>query len=193
MSARDLRERTVAQVRSTMAVAMRADPHALDRLAGNAAGALDASTLSFVREARTLALAVSAALTTVLGVHRYGRDPYDRMICMACGIERCHTIHAVSHVLAAYAVQPGHVDRPEAWRRADAYYTGVEGRHVVLAIEEFDAGYIARPAPHSAGADNDAGTGVVIIDRATGALTRWPSYDTPALTSYYHAYRRGEL
>ncbi|XRQ13860.1 hypothetical protein ACN3XK_24130, partial [Actinomadura welshii] len=104
MSGRDLREWTVLQVRSAMTAAMRTDPRApdpraLDALAEKNAGSLDPYSLSFLRTARMLTLATSAALTTVLTAHRYGRDRHDRLICLACGTGRCPTVRAVSDVL----------------------------------------------------------------------------------------------
>ncbi|XRQ13862.1 hypothetical protein ACN3XK_24140, partial [Actinomadura welshii] len=99
MSGRDLREWTTAQVRSAMTAAMRTDPDALDALAERNAAALDPYSLSFLRTARMLTLATSAALTTVLSAHRYGRDDNDRLICLACRTGRCRTVRAISDVL----------------------------------------------------------------------------------------------
>ncbi|MEU5994777.1 hypothetical protein ABZ806_37865 [Spirillospora sp. NPDC047418] len=91
MSGHDLREWTTAQVRSAMTAAMRADPHALDRLAGANSAVLDPHSVAFLRTARMLTLATSAALTTVLTVHRAGRDRHERPVCAACGTGRCRT------------------------------------------------------------------------------------------------------
>ncbi|TDB85585.1 hypothetical protein [Actinomadura sp. 7K534] len=190
MSGRDLREWTAAQVHSAMTAAMRTDPAALDALAEHNAAALDPYSLSFLRTARMLTLATSAALTTVLSAHRYGRDRDDRLICLACGIGRCRTVRAISDVLAAYALQAHPVDRPEAWRRADAWYTRTTGgRPVPLGIESFDHGFVARPGtPPPEVPDH-----VLVIDRDTAALTLWPAYDTDTLATQYSLYRRGEL
>lgn len=189
MSGRDLREWTVAQVRSTMTAAMRTDPRALDALAEENSGALDPYTLSFLRSARTLTLATSAALTTVLTAHRYGRDPQDRIVCLACGIDRCRTVRGVCDVLAAYGLQTHPVDRPEAWRLADAWYTRTAGHPVLLSVEPFDGGFVVRPADPP----SEAPGNVLIIDRNTGAMTLWPAYDTGTLASQYHAYKRGSF
>ena len=189
MSARDLREWTMAQVRSAMTAAMRTDPAALDALAEANTGALDPYSLSFLRTGRMLTLATSAALTTVLTPHRYGRDPHDRLVCLACGIDRCRTVRNVSDVLAAYALQAHPVDRPEAWRRADAWYTRTAGNPVQLAIESFDEGFVARPATPP----SEAPEHVLVIDRDTAALTLWPAYGTDTLASRYRDYNRGAL
>ncbi|TDC97720.1 hypothetical protein [Actinomadura sp. 7K507] len=185
----DLHEWTAAQVRSAMTAAMRTDPRALDRLAEAGAGSLDQHSASFLRTARTLTLATSAALTGVLTIHRYGRDPYDRLVCAACGIDRCRTVRGVSDVLAAYGLQTRAVDRAEAWRRADAWYAGRAGRPVLLGVEPFGEGFVARPAVPPPEVPDQ----VLIVDRETGALTLWPAYDTDALASHYNAYKRGEL
>ncbi|TDE22758.1 hypothetical protein [Actinomadura sp. 6K520] len=190
MSGRDLREWTVAQVRSAMTAAMRTDPEALHGLAERNVAALDPYSLSFLRTARMLTLATSAALTTVLAAHRYGHDRHDRLVCLACGIDRCRTVRAISDVLTAYALQAHPLDRPEAWRRADAWYTRTTGgRSVLLSIESFDHGFIARPATPPPEAPDH----VLIIDRNTAALTLWPAYDTDTLATKYGLYRRGEL
>ena len=187
MSGRDLREWTDLQVRSAMTAAMRTDPGALDALAEANSASLDPYTLSFLRTARMLTLATSTALISVLGPHRYGRDHHDRLVCRACGIDRCRTVRSIADVLTAYALQPEPVDRPEAWRRADDYYARTAGHPVPLTIEPFDDGFIARPqAPPTGALDN-----VLIIDRNTGALTLWPAYDTNTLTAEYRTYRRG--
>ncbi|MDL4820791.1 hypothetical protein [Actinomadura opuntiae] len=189
MNAQDLRQWTISRVRAAMTAAMRADPHAIDALAARNAGGLDPYSLSFLRSARTLTLATSAALTTVIAAHRHGHDPHDRVVCLACGADRCRTVHAVSDVLAAYGLQVQPVDRPEAWRRADAWYTEAAGHPVLLFIEPFDRGFIARPATPPPGVPDR----VLIVDRDTGALVLWPAYDTATLASQYRAYKNGTL
>ncbi|XRQ02368.1 hypothetical protein ACN3XK_37850, partial [Actinomadura welshii] len=88
------------------------------------------------------------------------------------------------------ALQAHPVDRPEAWRRADAWYTHTTGgRPVLLSIEPFDRGFIARPAA----SPPEVPDRVLVIDRDTAALTLWPAYDTDTLASQYGLYRRGEL
>jgi hypothetical protein len=169
-----------------MTAAMRADPHTLDRLALANTGTLDPYSASFVRTARTLTLATSAALTTVLTAHRYGRDARDRIVCLACGLDRCRTVRNVSDVLAAYGLRTHPVDRAEAWRRADAWYDRTAGHPVLLSIESFDEGYIARPATLPS-------SNILVIDRRAGTLTEWPPLDTDTLASKYHDYKRGTL
>ncbi|MEV5828476.1 hypothetical protein AB0L25_23240 [Spirillospora sp. NPDC052242] len=181
---RALRNWADGQVRSTMAAAMRADPAALVRLAS---GAADTPTSSFLRDARNLTLAASAALTTVLTVHRYGPDPYERLVCLACGTGRCRTVQGVAEALAAYDPRAAPVDRAEAWRRADAWYARDTGRPVPLHVDTFEDGYVARPVvPPST-------TEVIVIDRRTGALTQWPAHDTETLAAHYRDYRQGRL
>ncbi|WP_141576274.1 hypothetical protein [Actinomadura sp. WMMA1423] len=186
MSGHDLREWTVGQVRSAMTYAMRADPDALDRLAGANSAVLDSHSAAFLRSARMLTLGTSAALFTVLTVHRSERDRHERPVCAACGTGRCRTVRAISDALAAYGLQSRLVDRAEAWRRADAWYTRAAARPVLLSIEPFDEGFIARPTPHP-----DTPDGMLVVDRHTGALTQWPSLDTDHLAAEYHTYKHG--
>ncbi|WP_143227429.1 hypothetical protein [Actinomadura mexicana] len=165
---------------------MRTDTHALDRLVLANPDALDSHSASFVRTARTLALATSAALTTVLSAHRYGWGARDRLVCLACGIERCRTVRNISDVLAAYGLAIDPVDRAEAWRRADAWYARTAGRPVLLSVESFEEGFIARPAIQPSG-------NILIVDRNAGTLTEWPPLDTGTLVGKYHDYERGIL
>ncbi|URN03682.1 hypothetical protein LUW74_10300 [Actinomadura madurae] len=116
--------------------------------------ALDPYSASFVRTARNLTLATSAALTTVLTAHRYGRDARDRVVCLACGLNRCRTVRNVSDVLAAYGPRAYPVDRAEAWLRADAWYTRTAGRPVPLSVKS-----TATPAPSPNGPAGHRHTG----------------------------------
>ena len=144
MSGHGLREWTTAQVRSAMTAALRADPHALDRLAGANSAVLDPHSVAFLRTARMLTLATSAALTTVLTAHRAGRDRHERPVCTACGTGRCRTVRAISDALAAYGLRSDPVDRAEAWRRADSYtYKPEEGENPAAPAA---AGTISRTA-----------------------------------------------
>ncbi|MFA1550438.1 hypothetical protein [Actinomadura chokoriensis] len=105
---------------------------------------------------------------------------------MACGLEQCRTVRNVSDVLAAYGMCIGPVDRAEAWRRADAWFERSEGRPVLLSVESFGEGFVARPGPEDC-------ESVLIIDRRTGALTLWPPMDTGTLASEYHRYKCGTM
>ena len=166
-----------------MTTAMRADPHAIDSFIGEAVqGRLDSYSCGLVREARRLVLACGAGLDAVLTVHRPGCDPHGHEICLGCGTPDCRTLRRVSDALAAYAVRPMLVDRAEAWRRADAHL----GRGPLL-IEEFEDGFIARPFAH------DAEGALLVVDRHTGALSRWPRLPSAELIEHYRRYGRGEL
>ena len=184
---RALRNWADGQVQSAMTAAMRADPATLARLATSAAGDRDTATSSFLRDARNLTLAASAALTTVLNVHRHGPDPYERLVCLACGTGRCRTVRGVAEALTAYGPRTDPVDRAEAWRRADAWYAREAGRPVPLHVDTFEDGYVVRPIARPSTA------AVIIVDRRTGALTQWPAYDTETLAAHYRDYRQGRL
>ncbi|GAA4074564.1 hypothetical protein GCM10022214_34290 [Actinomadura miaoliensis] len=182
MNGRVVREQTVDQVCSALGTAMRADPDAIASLVESAG--LDDFTAAFLREARSLALGLAAALNTVLGIHRHGRDPHDRDVCMSCGTAKCRTVRGVAEALSAYRVRFSGVDRAEAWRRAEGWFAHQAGRAVAVAVEEFDAGFIVRSAP---------GETVVVVDRRTGALTQWPDLPTGALSEHYRRYAQGSL
>lgn len=170
-------------VHSVMTAALRADPAAIDRvLAGLDKSQLDACSRDFVREARRLVLASSVALSTILGPHSPKDDPYGRLICRGCGTAECRMLRSVGNVFAAYSVRPMAVDRAEAWRRADAFFGGLP-----LMIEEFEEGFVARPCV------SDGGT-LLVIDRCSGAVSRWPSgLSREQLIPGYRSYVRGAL
>lgn len=168
------------RVHAAMTAAMRADVHAIDAaLVQN--GGLDPCSREFTGMSRRLVLACTAALTCVLDAHRPGDDARGRRVCLGCGTRDCGTLRSVPHVLAAYTVHPGRVDRAEAWRRADAYF-GRGARSVAVLVEEFSDGFAARAA-------DGTGDDVLIVDRCTGALTRWPSMSFDALVREYARYR----
>ncbi|MBO2451202.1 hypothetical protein J4573_29200 [Actinomadura barringtoniae] len=174
------------RVHAMMTAAMRADGAAIDAFLERADGPwLDPHSIEFVREARRLVLASAAALTTVLGVHRPGDDPYGREICRACGIADCRLIKLITDVFAAYAVRPGEVDRAEAWRRAEQWFG--EGPHrFPLAVDEFEQGFAFRQV-------SDADGPLLVVDRRTGALSRWPDLPRDELVEHYRCYLRREL
>ncbi|WP_242906949.1 hypothetical protein [Actinomadura terrae] len=167
-------------VHSAMTIAMRADAHAIDAVLVEG-GRLDPRSRKFVGQA----LACGAAMTRVLAAHRPRDDSYGREICLGCGTPDCQTLRGVDHVLAAYSVRPVAVDRAEAWRRADACLRH-DGRPVPLAVEEFPAGFVARPVEMAAG-----GTCLLVVDRFTGVLSRWPLMPFETLVGKYERYRAG--
>ncbi|WP_143220411.1 hypothetical protein [Actinomadura sp. CNU-125] len=169
------------RVHAVMTSAMRADASALEALATGPAGArLDPYTREFVRDSRRLLLAGSAGLTCVLAAHRPGEGPDGTPICRGCGTRDCRTLHGLADVLTAYAVRPVPIDRAEAWRRADACFRA-EARPVPLAVDEFDEGFIVRPV-------RPGGASPLIVDRGTGALTRWPDFRREVLIEHYCRY-----
>ncbi|MGH3239771.1 MAG: hypothetical protein ACRDNL_05285 [Spirillospora sp.] len=167
------------RVHAAMTTAMRADVHAIDAaLVQN--GMLDPSSREFVGGSRRLVLACTAALMCVLAAHRPGRDSAGSPICGGCGTLDCRTLHGVAHVLAAYTVQQGTVDRAEAWRRADAHFA-CGGLPVPVIVEEFADGFVTRAV--------DGSDPLLIVDRHTGALSRWPSMPFDVLVREYTDYR----
>ncbi|GAA2610232.1 hypothetical protein GCM10010411_50770 [Actinomadura fulvescens] len=171
-----------------MLTALRADPVAIDTFLTEPGGTrLDSSSKEFLRESRRLTLACAAVLTRILGAHRPGRDPYGDETCAGCGTPDCRTLKGADDILAAYTVHPLPVDRAEAWRRADAYLGGAPG--TPLTIEEFDDGFIARPSTPGAVADRF----LLVVDRRSGSLTRWPVLPTEQLIDDYRRYQNGVL
>jgi hypothetical protein len=171
-------------VHAMMTAAMRADPAALD--AGAAVLDIDPYSREFVRQARRLVLAGGTAITAVLAAHRPGNDPYDQEICRACGTRHCRTLRHLAEAFAAYAIRPVAADRAEAWRRADIGFGAGAG---ALIIEESEECFIARPSSPAPGGERY----LLVVDRRTGALTRWPDLPSEQLIDHYRSYLRGEL
>ncbi|TMQ98958.1 hypothetical protein ETD83_18745 [Actinomadura soli] len=171
------------RVHAAMTAAMRADVLAIDAELVQRGG-LDPYSREFVGGSRRLVLACTAALSCVLAAHRPGRAPEGGGICRGCGTRECRTLHGVNHVLAAYTVQPGGVDRAEAWRRAETYFSRGAGP-VPVIVEEFPDGFVTRAADGS----HDDPAPLLIVDRRTGALSRWPSLPFDVLAREYANYR----
>ncbi|MDL4821173.1 hypothetical protein [Actinomadura opuntiae] len=175
------------RVHSVMTAAMRADARTIDTaLLQLGDGGLDPYSREFVREARRLVLACTAALTCVLSAHRPGAGPGGDEICRGCGTSGCRTLHGVADVLAAYAVRPVTIDRAEAWRRADAWFNR-DGDPAPVAIAEFADGFAAWRVP-----DETAQVIVIVIDRERGTLTLWPPLPLDTLAREYRTYRRAD-
>ncbi|MFB4309207.1 hypothetical protein [Actinomadura sp. GTD37] len=171
------------RVHAAMTAAMRADVHSIDAALVQH-GRLDPCSREFVGASRRLVLACTAALTCVLSAHRPGDDSHGREICRGCGTRDCRTLRGVADVLAAYAVSPAPVDRAEAWRLADAHFVR-DGSPVPVSVEEFADGFItcATTTP------SDDPRPVLIVDRQTGALSRWPGRPHEILVREYAHYR----
>lgn len=175
------------RVHAAMMAAMRADPGAIAAvLADLDDGRLDPYTREFLQRARRLVLACTAGLTCVLAAHRPGGDTRGREICQGCGTPHCRTLRGLADVLTAYEVRPVSVDRAEAWRRADAHFAR-GGRPVPLVVEEFPDGFITRAALET----GDDIAPLVIVDRHTGALSRWPSMPYDVLVREYEHFSTG--
>ncbi|GAA4081245.1 hypothetical protein [Actinomadura miaoliensis] len=176
-----LRDQVAGRVHAAMLTAMRADPLVLAQTAEAIRAPGDRALVS---QARNLLLATTAALTTVVHIHRYAPDPHDRDMCRACGTPDCRTLRGIAEVLHAYGTPTAHVDRAEAWRRADAWFTHTSNGPVLVSVKEFAAGFIARGiAPNLT-----VPAGILIIDRHTGALTQWPDLPDERLTREYTHY-----
>ncbi|RAY11785.1 hypothetical protein DPM19_27765 [Actinomadura craniellae] len=183
--AADLHARLHARVCSALLAAMRADVTAIDTVAGLATD-LDPHTAGFLRESRRLVLACAAAVSSVLDVHRPTTAPDAPRVCRECGTGGCRTLNAVLTVLDAYAAGPAGIDRAEAWRRADRFFNGRGGPPLPVAVEDIGDGFAARAFTPS------EPTGpLLVVDRRTGRLTRWPPMPRETLIAHYRHHRTG--
>lgn len=181
----DLHEWVRQRVHSALTDAMRADPDAIATSVTEAIGTLDPHSREFLRNARRLVLACATGLVAVLEAHRPAPSPSGGQVCRSCGAAACPTLRRVAEVLAVHAVRSLTIDRAEAWRRADACLSR-DHRPAALEIQEFEHGFVAWPA-YGPGSDDL----LLVIDRHTGRLTRWPRLPLETLTREYRAYLTG--
>ncbi|MEU6036041.1 hypothetical protein ABZ801_11590 [Actinomadura sp. NPDC047616] len=178
----DLHEWVQRRVHACVSTALRADPDAVNTAVTHLIGRLDPHSRHFLRNARPLVLACATALIAVLEAHRPQTNPSGREVCRACRTSECATLRRVAQMMAVHGARPLAIDRAEAWRRADACLSR-DRSPVPIEIREFDHGYVAWPV-HGLDADGP----LLVIDRHTGALTRWPRLPLEALALQYRAY-----
>ncbi|WP_433177328.1 hypothetical protein [Actinoallomurus sp. CA-150999] len=188
-SANDVHARTNAQVDTMMAAAMRADNTTIRAAVEEVTlrGRLDAHTAEFIRQARTSVLGACAALTGVLQTHRCVTGPYGNDICGSCGTaEVCRTLQHVNDSLLAYSTcRVAEIDRAEAWRRADAWINRDTANPLLVAVEEFPDGFVTWPMSQPRPPDDKT---LLIVDKRTGRLTRWPPQPKDVLAVQYRNY-----
>lgn len=191
-SATDVYAQTNSHVIAMMAAAMRADNAAIcatvEAVGGR--GRLDAHTAEFMRQARNSVLGTCAALTGVLHAHRCVTGPYGAEVCASCGTAAaCRTLQHINDSLSAYRTgRVAEIDRAEAWRRADAWLNRDAARPLLIAVEEFPDGFVAWPVPQPRPAGD---TTLLVVDKRTGRLTRWPLLPKDVLVVQYRNYLHG--
>lgn len=192
-SATDVHADADAQVLAMMTAAMRADSDAISAAIEELVvrGRLDADTAEFLRDARPRLLAAGAALTGVLRIHRCMTGVRGAQVCQNCGtLESCRTLRHVETSLHAYrGGRPVQIDRGEAWRRADAWLNRDAERPVLVGVEEFTDGFVAWPMTREASRQPT----LLIVDKRTGRLTRWPSLPKDVLAIRYRSFLRDQF
>lgn len=191
-SGTDLHAHADVQVSAMMSAAMRANEAAISTAVKEAIlrGRLDGYSADFLRRARAYVLAASVALTGVLRTHRYVMAPYGVVVCGNCGIaEICRTLRDIDSALSGYATDaPACIDRGEAWRRADASLNNDPARPVLVAVEEFPDGFATWPAHCDPPTDDQT---LLVVDKRTGQLSRWPLLSKDVLVTQYRNYLNG--
>jgi hypothetical protein len=88
------------------------------------------------------------------------------------------------------------IDEAEAWRRARVRLPSSEQEPTLIHIREFGDGFLAVPVqavmpepPPIPTAETPAG---LVIDKASGAVTRWPLLPLPVLALQYRRYLNGQ-
>jgi hypothetical protein len=96
----------------------------------------------------------------------------------------------VADTLAAYLPGPVTIDRAEAWRRVAASVVG-GGRGLSIGMEDTPYAYVAWlvEAPYPEGS---AESGVLLVDKHSGRMTRWPAFAVEELGERYRRYINGE-
>jgi hypothetical protein len=143
---------------------------------------LDASTIDALRHARDSILAMRRALTALL-----------ETAAADCTTPNFATTRLPTDdsASASYCT----IDRAEAWRRADLRLSNHGSTPILLHIEEFEDGYralpvsVEMPGPPSLPTLETPAT--LVIDKATGAVSRWPLLSLDVLARQYRRYRHG--
>jgi hypothetical protein len=191
----EVHEHVRLRVREITNAAMRANPDLTQVVVANGLEGSDRSDADFVRSARRLVLAASIALDAGLEVHRHVPGPHGIEVCRSCGTtETCPTVRRIADTLAAYLPGPVALDRAEAWRLADTFLDAAR-RGLLVGIDEIPDGFVARAVPGASPerepeAPEDAD--VLVIDRRTGRITRWPALSLDQLAVHYARYRTGQ-
>ncbi|GAA1833914.1 hypothetical protein [Actinomadura chokoriensis] len=145
-------------------MAERADRTAIARLLNQpaAAGHLDEPTLDFLRQAQDLLLTTTRTLTRAL-------EPTGR---------------------------PSAIDAAEAWRRAHLHLPRRGDELVLIHLAEFEDAYQAIPVlvdiPEPPPVPTLETATTLVIDKATGTVTRWPLLPLDVLARQYRRYKHRE-
>jgi hypothetical protein len=185
-----LRER----LRAMTTAALRADPSGIEAVLGAAPQQTRRDVTDFLWQARSMVLAASVALEAVLETHQRIPSPYGGDMCRVCATQdTCRTVRRIADTLAAYLTGPVPVGRAEAWRRADEVLNGL-GRSRLIGVEELPDAYVTWALEYGYPA-RDRPTvedpPVLLMDKRTGGLTRWPPLPLAVLTEEYRRYVNG--
>ncbi|MGW5414605.1 hypothetical protein [Actinomadura geliboluensis] len=168
---------------------------------------------SLVREARDAALAVLAGddsaaeasrtlagalvvLADVLGAHR----PTGAAVCPACeAATPCPTMRRIAAALVSHeAWQGARLDRGAVWACADAHFnrSAAGGARRLVLLSDLGAFYVARGVsavlsepPQVPMPDGET---VLVLDKGSGRMSRWPLLPDADLIVQYRRYLRGE-
>jgi hypothetical protein len=175
-----------------IAATMRADAGVTDALIAGAHP--DRYSIHFLRRSRQLLLAVSVALSAAVDAHRRVPGPHGSDVCGSCGTtDICRTVRRVADTLAVYLPGPVLLSRAEAWRRADAGLNA-SGQDRLVGVADIADGYVAwtasapYPVRDRPALDDES---VVIIDKRSGRITKWPALPLDMLNQEYRRYLEG--
>ncbi|MDL4813078.1 hypothetical protein [Actinomadura opuntiae] len=192
------RHARLSQAVDTMAnAARRADRRSIGRNLKKVANQLDYHSLEFLCRAPDLVLVLCEALTAVLEVHRHPADSHPRRKNEERWNHPCGTIRQLEAVLGeTRAAQTISIDAAEAWRRARRHLSARVEEPVFIHIQEFEDGFLALPIqvaiPEPATIPTIETPTALVIDKATGAVTRWPLLALPLLERQYRRYQCGQ-
>ncbi|MEU8347035.1 hypothetical protein AB0C74_35505 [Spirillospora sp. NPDC048832] len=168
---------------------------------------------SLVREARDAALAVLArddsaaeasrslagvvvVLADVVDAHR----PTGTAVCPACETAApCPTMRRVAAALVSHgACQGAPLDRGAAWACADAHFnrSAAGGARRLVLLSDLGAFFVARGGPAVLAEPPQVpvpdGETVLVLDKGSGRMSRWPLLPDADLIVQYRRYLRGE-
>ncbi|MFF0520720.1 hypothetical protein ACFYTC_18560 [Actinomadura nitritigenes] len=182
--AADRYTRLLRAVETVGKLAQRCDTESLDHLLDRSATVtrLDASTIDALRHTRDSMLMVRRALTTLLEATT-ADAPNANPVAIRRPLDE--------PLPTGYRT----IDRAEAWRRAYQHLPSHGSTPLLLHIEEFEDGFRALPIspemPEMPSVPTLKAPATLVVDKASGSVSRWPMLALDVLARRYPHYRQG--
>lgn len=180
----DLRARLAQAIEDLRDLAGRVDSNGSDRAFDQLRQTDDLTdTTVFLRRAHDVLLNVTETLTLVLAANHTDGAASDQPDAQP----RANVLDLPpqSHIT---------VDGAEAWRRAHLHLPGRRDDPILIHIQEFEDGYQAIPTlaavPEPPAVPTIETPTTLVVDKTTGAVTRWPLLPLDVLAEQYRRYQQ---